>query len=1020
MGIHNRVGSYKKMIISILLLRNLTINYMKNVLLTFFILMEFLSASIAQDKKIQTQKVLLDGTAWLIAKDTSNEGNDQGWWKDPRPEAKPANVPGIIQNIYPAYHGLAWYWCKFSAPVNPHKNGRYILKFNSVDYICDVWLNDVHLGRHEGAESPFEFDITNLIKSEGANRLALRVLNPTIKEIDGVSYANIPYGFKSEPLTPGFLYSVGGIMEPVELLLTSALRLTDVFVMPDPATGEIRVSATVINGSDETRFGSVSLKVTAKGGKDLIAESSVKGEYMQGATKTEALVTVINPHLWDLNDPYLYEVSVGVQESGSVSQDESVIRCGFRDFRVDNGSFTLNGKGVFIIGLTDAQMFPVSISIPSDPTLIYNSISHLKKMGFNFYRNVFSIVPKELLDACDELGVLVSRETMASCAYIPSIPEGWQAKSHWNSPMDDTKKKRFVDTWTEVFKRDRNHPSIVMWGIVNETPPGPLLKLAVESLPAIRVVDKSRIVVLNSGANAAIATTDGVVAQYQMPNKNNISNAGSVTWDVSVQDVHSYKDVPHTYETINQIRTLGNGELVFNKEGGMGGAMNYPYLLKKYKEINAMESEEVTIIQNFYQKFLIDWDKWKLAEVWGKPERYFDDCWRALKPLRIMNGNAYRANPNLMAWSTCALNDVLIDGCGFLTSFRELKPGMSEAMENVNAPLRWSLFTNPVQLYSGSKIKLEALLSNVEVLKPGKYNVLLEIKDPNQKVVFSRTISFEISTSAPNAQRTSFVTSVVNEDVIINGISGEYCFSMNMENRTKVAANQIKFYVSDRTEMPSFNRQVLLMGNDKELESWLSDNGMKAMPYSQGDFSKRNVILVSRPSANLSSDEHTELANRIARGASVIFLTSDALTKNYVPIQKTGGINVANPLFGYYRKDDWSKKHPIFEGLPSGEIMDYHYYRNIIPPTTAMMDMTVPDEAVAGAINACFHYSSGLNLAVYHLGSGKFIVNHLLVRENLGTDPVAEKLLRNMLLYVSKDLEKPLAPVIKTDGFEKD
>jgi beta-galactosidase/beta-glucuronidase len=124
------------------------------------------------------------------------------------------------------------------------------------------------------------------------------VLNQTIKEIDGVSYANVPYGFKSEPMTPGYLYSVGGIMEPVELLLTPALRLTDVFVKPDPATGEIRVSATVINGSNETRSGFVSLKVTAKGKKDPVAQSQVQNQYKPGATQIESSVTIANPQLW--------------------------------------------------------------------------------------------------------------------------------------------------------------------------------------------------------------------------------------------------------------------------------------------------------------------------------------------------------------------------------------------------------------------------------------------------------------------------------------------------------------------------------------------------------------------------------------------------------------------------------------------------------------------------------------------------------------------------------------------------
>jgi hypothetical protein len=980
---------------------------MKQLLFTFLSFIFILSANAAKNKDIQTQKVLLDGTSWLIAQDSMNVGNSQSWWKNPIPTAKQAKVPGIIQNVFPAYHGLAWYWREFTAPANPHKNGRYILKFNSVDYLCDVWLNNVYLGKHEGVESPFEYDVTDIIKKAGANKLALRILNPTIKEIDGISYANIPYGFKSEPITPGYLYSVGGIMEPVELLMTPSIRLTDVCVKPDAATGEIKVSATIQNASKSIISGSISLVVNAKGERNTITKSIVKGQYNQGSTQIETTLKVTKPHLWDVNDPFLYQVKMNLQASGSASKDETAIRIGFRDFRVSDGVFKLNGKRILLSGMTDAQMFPVSTSVPTDPDMMYRTIANLKKMGFNLYRNVFSIVPKEMLDACDELGVLVYRETMASCAYIPSIPEGWQAKSHWNSPMDEQKQKRFVNTWQDAFRRDRNHPSIVMWELINETPPGPMLKLAVESLPAVRAIDETRIVVLNSGANASIATTDGT-AQYKMPNKFNMSNVHSQTWDVSVQDVHSYKDLPHTYPILSELRTLGNGELVFNKEGGMGAAIHYPYMFRKYKEINGLNAEEIPVLKNFYKLFLADWKTWKLDETWKQPEGFFDDCWRNLVPLRIMNGNAYRANPNLIAWSTTSLSDMILDGTGILTAFREIKPGMLEAMKNVNAPLRWSLFTNPVQLYSGSKIKLEALISNVEVLKPGKYNTLLEIKDPTKKIVLSKTVSFEISTTG-----TSFVTPVVNEDIIIGGISGEYSFTMTMENQTKVAANEIKFYVSDRTEMPTFNHPVLLLGDDKELENWLSGNGIKTSSYSQGDFSKRNVILVSRPSENLTSEELAKLAERIAQGSSVIYLTSDVLAKNYLPLEKIGGVGISNPLFGFYRKDDWSKKHPIFDGLPTGGVMDYHYYRNIIPPKTVMMSMPEPDEAVAGAINACFHYSSGLNVAVYKLGDGRFIVNHLLIVENLGTDPVAEKLFRNMLIYISKDINLPLTQLTK-------
>jgi len=128
----------------------------------------------------------------------------------------------------------------------------------------------------------------------------------------------------------------------------------------------------------------------------------------------------------------------------------------------------------------------------------------------------------------------------------------------------------------------------------------------------------------------------------------------------------------------------------------------------------------------------------------------------------------------------------------------------------------------------------------------------------------------------------------------------------------------------------------------------------------------------------------------------------------YAPLAKKGFVpTTTNCCAGYYRKDDWSKNHPIFDGLPSGGIMDLHYYRNIVPTDKVMMQMQNPDEAVAGAINACLDYASGLYVGVYKLGAGRFIISNLQILENLGTDPAAERLLRNMLNYLAVDESKP-------------
>ena len=106
-----------------------------------------------------------------------------------------------------------------------------------------------------------------------------------------------------------------------------------------------------------------------------------------------------------------------------------------------------------------------------------------------------------------------------------------------------------------------------------------------------------------------------------------------------------------------------------------------------------------------------------------------------------------------------------------------------------------------------------------------------------------------------------------------------------------------------------------------------------------------------------------------------------------------------------YHPDQWSKRHPIFDGLPTGKIMDYTYYREIVPNPT-FVGLDPPPEAVAGGIDSSYGYFSGLYVAVYDLAAGRFILNTLKVRENLGKDPVAERFLRNMLRYAARDLGK--------------
>ena len=90
--------------------------------------------------------------------------------------------------------------------------------------------------------------------------------------------------------------------------------------------------------------------------------------------------------------------------------------------------------------------------------------------------------------------------------------------------------------------------------------------------------------------------------------------------------------------------------------------------------------------------------------------------------------------------------------------------------------------------------------------------------------------------------------------------------------------------------------------------------------------------------------------------------------------------------------------------------MDWRFYRSIVPTDgLALVDLDPPTEPVCGGINTCCGYHSGIYVGVYNRGAGRCIVNTLRIRENLGRDPVAERLLRNMLNFAARDIDKPLA-----------
>jgi len=441
--------------------------------------------------------ISLDGEQdWLVAFDAQNVGREENWQRSPQPDAKKVCVPGVYQNALPGCHGVAWYWRDAAVPVHPQADGRYLLRFWMVNYLADVWVNEVHVGQHEGGDEPFTFDVTEAVSPGAVNHIAVRVLSPTDQPIDGLAIGNTPQRGRRPHRPVGSEYQFGGLVDSVELLVVPAVRVENLFVRPDCASGEIRISANIRNAGKKAAEARLQFAVAPASAGETMQSLTLNRTVSPGDTLVETSLKVDNPHLWDLGDPYLYRVTARVQVPQADASNEVSAQCGFRDFRFEDGAFRLNGRRIFLKSSHSGNMFPGGHRLPLDPDLLRRDLLNSKAMGFNMIRFFCEIADRRQLDYCDEIGLLVYQESAI----------GWQ----WSDSPQMA--ERFNTAIRGMITRDRNHPSVVMWGLLNETGNGAIFRHAVNSLPMVRSLDNTRIVILNSGLEQFIPRSGGTPA----------------------------------------------------------------------------------------------------------------------------------------------------------------------------------------------------------------------------------------------------------------------------------------------------------------------------------------------------------------------------------------------------------------------------------------------------------------------------------------------------------------------------
>ncbi|MHB8971422.1 MAG: hypothetical protein ACYC4N_13335 [Pirellulaceae bacterium] len=190
-------------------------------------------------------------------------------------------------------------------------------------------------------------------------------------------------------------------------------------------------------------------------------------------------------------------------------------------------------------------------------------------------------------------------------------------------------------------------------------------------------------------------------------NVGSVSNPGSVVWEDILSDQHPYRRVPHTADVIQLLRTLHVNSLpLFISECGIGSAMDLLRTVRWYEQVGKSDVEDAQLYRSWRDQYLADWRRYRLDEVFARPDDFFQESIARMAGQRLMSVNAVRANPACIGHSITGTLDQGMTAEGIWTTFRELKPGATDAIFDVWAPVRWCLFAGS-EMESGTFVLAE-------------------------------------------------------------------------------------------------------------------------------------------------------------------------------------------------------------------------------------------------------------------------------------------------------------------------
>ncbi len=403
----------------------------------------------------------LDGL-WRFSLDPDRRGRADTWNAGLPVKTREVPVPASYNDLFPDgdvhdYVGEVWYELTTVVPAR-WDGSRIVLRFGSATHHATVWVNGIEAVEHHGGYTPFEADVTEVVRLGEMNRIVVAVDNV-------LNWHTLPPGYVEDtedgPRQRYFhdFFNYAGLHRSVALYTTPQSYFADVFVSTSRAgdsgsvTYELQIAGAALEGYE--------IRAILR---------DAMGAEVAGATGMAGTMLVEHARLWKPGEGYLYQLSLELVTSSGTVVDTYSLPIGIRTVEVRGSEFLINGEPFYFRGFGKHEDSPVR-GKGHDNAIMVHDFALLEWIGANSFRTSHYPYAEDVLDYADRHGVVVIDETpgvglnlVLGAMLVPGLSKPTFSEETINRATQEAHREAL----RELVLRDRNHPSVVLWSIANE------------------------------------------------------------------------------------------------------------------------------------------------------------------------------------------------------------------------------------------------------------------------------------------------------------------------------------------------------------------------------------------------------------------------------------------------------------------------------------------------------------------------------------------------------------------------